>query len=388
LIDPRKNFDGLNVTINTGEACNLACKYCYENNKRPNRMTLDVAKRFIDLILNDPDPCGIVGTKDEKFNNLGLILDFIGGEPLMEVELIRGTIEHFISQAVLLNHKWAFNWRISISTNGTLLDDPAVQKFCRDYKENLSIGVSIDGCKTYHDLNRIYPDGRGSLDIIMKNWEFYREIAVDAATKSTLNKEGIPFIFDSLKFLHEDLGLKYINQNFIFEDMDLNEEDLKEIDRQFEKCVAYVHLHHDDLYWSMIDKRFLDRANTSCEDSEWCGSGLMPAVAPNGKIYPCFRWLPHSQKNVDMSVGDVFSGMYKKETFGKVRAGGHRCNITKDDKCKSCEIEKQCAYCSASCFAEYGEFKRQTHICEITKLQDKWAHIYWKEELHDQSEQS
>lgn len=377
MLPPRHNFDGLNVTINTGESCNMACKYCYEVNKRPNRTPPEIAKRFIDVILLDPDPCGIIGTKDEKFNNMGLVLDFIGGEPFMEVDLIREVVEHFITSAVLLDHRWAYNWRISISSNGTLLGDPKVQKFCRDYKENLSLGVSMDGCPAYHDLNRVFPDGSPSTPAIMKNWQFYKEIADGLSTKSTLNRDAIPYMLDNLIFLHDMLGIKFINQNFIFEDMELTDADITLLDEQMGKCVDYVYDHRDEMYWSMIDERFLDRANTANDCSEWCGSGLMPAVAPNGKIYPCFRWLPHSQPTVDMSVGDVWQGFYKKEVFRQVRENGARCNITKDDKCKTCQYEKQCAYCAAGCFAEYGEFRRQTHICEITKLQDKWAHIYW-----------
>jgi len=156
--------------------------------------------------------------------------------------------------------------------------------------------------------------------------------------------------------------------------MELNEFDLAELDYQLSLCTEYCVKHKDDLYWGMLADNFANAKPYSESDpnKSWCGSGSMPALAVDGKIYPCFRWLPHTQKaETNMSVGDCENGLCRKENFLKVR-DACRGKIT-PEKCKSCEIESACSWCIAGCYAEYGEFKRQTHICEVIKLQVKWA---------------
>ena len=132
----------------------------------------------------------------------------------------------------------------------------------------------------------------------------------------------------------------------------------------------------------MIDKPIIDKVSKRTQDyfcKGWCGSGLMPALSIDGDIYPCFRWLPHTQHSKGvMSVGNVNEGFIHKENFKKVRDGAIRANCTKDSKCLTCECEPVCAYCIGGCYAEYGDFIRTTHICEITKIQVEYARKYWK----------
>lgn len=392
MIDPRKHFEGLTCTINTTEDCNLRCKYCYEINKRPRNIDLDTCKKFINIILKDPDPCGV--KEDSQFNwiyNKGICLDFIGGDSFMNVGLLDKICEYFIKQLYLIDNEntllWRGLFRFSISTNGTLFND-RVKEFCLKYKDSLSIGISIDGCPEIHDLNRVYPNGQGSMHDIIKNWEWFsKEFPYLAQeTKATASKNTIPYLYDSLKFMHEELGINYINQNFIMEDMHLTSEDLKEFDRQMEKCVDYCLLHKNDLYWRMLDR--IEFANAHLNfGKEWnskghCGSGAMPALSIDGNIYPCFRWLSHCQSNNEFhtfKVGSISEGLNHKENFFKVREEAIRCNCTKEEKCKSCEVESACSYCIAGCYAEYGDFIRTTHICDIIKHTVKWSKKYWEE---------
>jgi uncharacterized protein len=375
------NYEGFSITFNTGEDCNLACKYCYEINKKKSVLSLDHAKRFIDLILTDNDPINAVGTKHEWILNQGLIMDFIGGDALMHPQLVEDIVKYFIRKAHLLNHKWKDRWRLSITTNGTLFDREEVRRFVEKYKENLSITVSIDGCPEIHDLNRIYVDGTGSMKTIRKWWDWYRNLYPETSTKSTLNKESIPYLFKSLKYMHEDMNLQYINQNFIFEDMQLEQSDLDELNKQMELCVNYVLEHKDDLYWSMIDERLRDSKSytENCKERPnegWCGSGAMPALSPDGKIYPCFRFLPHTQASgVDLSVGDIWNGFNRKENFVCIR-DQTREKIS-PPKCKDCEIESGCSWCIAGAYSEKGHAFRPNYICEAQKVMDKWAKHYW-----------
>ncbi len=395
MIKNRPQFQGLNVTFNTTEDCNLACKYCYEINKCKKSLDFEKAKRFIDFLIDDNDPLGIKGSpQEEKGLHLyksGLVVDFIGGDSLMNVQLVDKIMQYLMYRLYTAKTEnafyWKNHWRMSISTNGTLFSRPEVRSFCEKYQRNLCLGVSIDGSKELHDLNRVFPDGRGSMDSILENWEWYKKtFPYDSqSTKATLARASIPYLYDSLVFMHEKLGLKYINQNFIMEDTECDENDYKELDKQLKKCVEYCLSHKDEIYWSMIDKtQFADHHRS--EGSDWenegrCGSGCMPALSVDGKIYPCFRWLPHTQKenSEEMLVGDTEKGFYNKEAFEKVRIGSIRANCTKDEECRTCEYESACSYCIGGCFAEFNDFVRTTHICEITKLQCKWAKVYWNE---------
>ncbi len=383
---------GFSVTLNTTEDCNLRCKYCYEINKCPKSLSIDNAKKFLESVFQDPDPADLLNDPSPVFSTAyqkGIIFDFIGGDSLMDVDFL-DEIFIFISKYLLLkdypNKKyWKDNYVFNISTNGTLFKFEKVRNFCEKWKNVLNIGVSIDGCPEIHDLNRVYPDGRGSMEDILEWWPWYQKTFPGKAiqTKATCNRDSIPYLYESLKFMHEVLGIKYIYQNFIMEDTGCIEDDYKELDSQFKKCIEYL-LDHN-LYWSMIDYKMFALAHKSEGDSwnckGWCGSGAMPALGIDGKIYPCFRWLNHTQNSdtANFSVGDINEGFNHKENFKKVRESAYRSNCTKEEKCKNCEYESACSYCIGGCYSEFGKFRRTTYICEITKLQVKWARIYWQE---------
>jgi uncharacterized protein len=393
-----ESFQGLNVTFNTNEDCNLSCKYCYELNKKPRILSLDYAKRFIDIILSDPDPIGCIGTKDEWIINRGIILDFIGGDSFMHVDLMDEILNYFVYRVNTITpyHKWANNWRASISSNGTLFGNKKCQKFIKKWRDVLSIGISIDGCPAIHDANRIFAklgangEEIGSMATIRKWWPWLNEINphITKVTKATCSRSSIPYLFESLKFMHEELGIVYINQNFIMEATGCTEEDYKELENQLAKCREYVFNHRHEMHWSMMDEHFLKRLSNDdiSLDANWCGSGSMPALSISGNIYPCFRWLPHTQedetKAEEYRVGDVWNGFNRKESFRKVREATRR--KISPPECLVCEYEPCCAYCIGGCYSEYGCFKRTTHICEITKILAKAAEEYWR--MYDKAE--
>ncbi len=384
--------EGLNITINTTEDCNMRCKYCYEINKCARSIDFDKCKKFIDLILTDDDYLEIKDSDEYRhWWKKGLIIDFIGGDALMNVEILDKTLTYLVYKLNVTNTEhakyWRNCWRCSISSNGTLFGDSKVRNFLEKWHENISLGVSIDGCPEIHDKNRIMayrgPNGEevGSMDIILKNWEWYKKwFPLDSlGTKATCARDTIPYLYDSLVFMHETLGLKYIHQNFIMEDTGCTEEDYKILREQMQKCIDYVYEHRDDLYWSMIQKNNLCTDEFERDETKgWCGSGIMPALSIDGDIYPCFRWLPHTQhKKGIMCVGNVNDGFIHSENFKCVRNGSARCNCTRDPKCKDCEFEPACAYCIGGCYAEYGDFIRTTHICEITKIMVEYTRKYW-----------
>lgn len=120
-------------------------------------MPLEVAKRFVDMLLT-----GEKGMREyiSLEDSPAIILDFIGGEPLLETELIDQIVDYFQERAVELNHPWADNFIISICSNGVLYFDERVQKFLTKYRNRLSLSITIDGDKELHDSCRRFPDGK------------------------------------------------------------------------------------------------------------------------------------------------------------------------------------------------------------------------------------
>lgn len=395
MIPNYKEDKGFQITFNTTEDCNLRCKYCYEINKRNISLSFDYAKKFIDLICSDPNPAmlDMTNPRESFVYKDGLIADFIGGDALMNVDLVDKIMSYLIYKVYSTDNEncnaWKNHMRLSLSTNGTLFEQKKVRDFCLKWKEIISLGISIDGCPEIHDKNRIMlargPNGEeiGSMQYILKWYDWYKTNFPNEArsTKATCSKDSIPYLYDSLVYMHDKLGIVYINQNFIMEDMGCTEEDYKELCKQLYKCVDYVLAHKDDLYWRIFDEETFAKHRRS-EGDDWnrgqCGSGAMPALAIDGTIYPCFRWLPHTQRTEGcMAVGNIFEGFSHKENFLAVRNGSKRCNCTKESKCKTCEYESSCSYCIGGCYAEYGDFTRTTHICEITKIQCEFAKLYW-----------
>lgn len=386
-------FSGYNITINTTEDCNLRCKYCYEIYKRPGNIDLNTAKKFIDFIFDDPDPTNIKGERPDAYD--GLILDLIGGDALMNVDILDDIFKYVNTRWALSDKFKKHGWRASISSNGTLFCKKEVRNFCEKWQAHLSLGVSIDGCPIIHDKNRIFCDGKGSMSTILEWWPWYRKIfpVNSLETKATCNKDSISYLYESLKWMHEELGLRWINQNFIGENMNLTEEDLQELDKQLEKCCDYCLKHREDLYWSILGERFQFPRNEKYDSTfatASCGAGQMPACSIKGDLYPCFRWLPQSQgdKFAKYRIGNIY-GKLNKNLFKEVRTLARASNCTKENKCLECEYSSACVWCVAGSFAEYDDFIRQTHICEVTKLQCKWAKIYvekLKESLNENTE--
>jgi len=392
MIRDQIQHTGLNVTFNTTEDCNLRCRYCYETCKTRRGLDFDHARKFIDRLIDDPDPVGAAGTDEEKrvetFVRAGLVADFIGGDSLMDPGLVDRILSYLVMRLYSSDspnaRAWRGHWRANLSSNGTLFSRPDVRAFCEKWRENLSLGVSIDGCPALHDMNRIFPDGSGSMDSILANWEWYkRNFPFNAlSTKSTLSRASIPYLYESLVWMHETLGLKYIHQNFIMEDTGCTDSDYAELDRQMEKCVRYTLDHCDEMCWSMIGRHYADHHAVREDDknSPRCGSGNMPTLSVDGRIYPCFRWLPHTQNGKEVfAAGTAEKGLVNKDAFRAVRNGAKRGVCTKDEKCLACEYESACSYCIGGCYAEHGDFIRTTHICEITKIQCRWAKVYWNE---------
>lgn len=384
MIRNLEEFPGLNCTINTTEQCNLRCRYCYEVSKRSRNIDFELCRKFIDMVTGSQEQ---FTPMMRKLASEGMIFDFIGGDSFMDPALLERIALYITYRLNAVRHPARNRWRMSVSTNGTLFKNLEVRRFCEKWRDLLSVGVSIDGCPEIHDRYRVFPNGEGSMDKIRQWLPWYRGVfpIQSRSTKSTCSKASIPYLYESLVYMHEELGFDWINQNFIMEDTGCTEEDYKLLDRQMEKCVRYVLDHRNEMYWGMIDRQYLQRRNPDdpIPDIGRCGSGCMPCLSLDGLIYPCFRWLPISQPDgADPKIaisGDVKTGEWFPGAMDLILEKSKRSECTRDPKCLRCEYEPCCPFCIGGCYAEFGDFIRTTHICEITKLQAKWTETYWRE---------
>ena len=211
-----------NITFIVTKDCQLACKYCYlvgKNSKE--RMTWEVAKAAIDYILDH----------EEDMKEESVIWDFIGGEPFLEIDMIDKICDYLKKEKYRRNHHWFNSYRFSFSTNGINYGTDKVQRFIEKNREHLSIGITIDGTKRKHDLNRIWKtaemekgivpkpeEEKGSYDDVVKNIPLWLKQFPGAGTKVTISSADIPYIKESVLHLYS-LGIHEVNINCVFEDV-------------------------------------------------------------------------------------------------------------------------------------------------------------------------
>lgn len=230
------------LTFIVTEDCNLRCKYCYITHKASNKkMNFSVAKKFIDYVLNS-----------EMIKQHAVTLDFIGGEPLLEIELIDKICDYFKLKTYEMGISWYWNYRISICTNGVNYLDKRIQKFISKNKSKLSMTITIDGTKAKHDLQRVFPDGTGSYDVVKKNVDVWKN-QFYASTKVTFASADLKYLKDSIIELWQE-GIPEIAANVVFEDV-WKEDDDKIFEEQLRELADYILENHlfDKYQCSLFD---------------------------------------------------------------------------------------------------------------------------------------
>lgn len=338
------------VTFQVTDACNLACTYCYQINKNHNRMPFDVAKRFVDMLLDaDENSCGYISTA----NTSGVEIEFIGGEPLLEIDLISQITDYFISEMIRRQHPWATRYRLSVCSNGVLYFDPRWQAYMKRHWKNLSFSISIDGCKSLHDSCRVFPDGSGSYDLAMKGVRHFVDVLGGSmGSKMTLAPGNIEHTYEAIVGLIES-GYTDINLNCVYED-GWNDEYAAILYRELKKAADYLLEHdlYDDVQLSIFNQRmFHPKAEDDLQN--WCGGdGSMISVDYKGDIYPCIRYMESSlgDDQEPLIIGNVWDGiMTKPEQCAKVgclKAIDRRTQST--DECFYCPIAEGCSWCFPS----------------------------------------
>lgn len=141
-----------NITFQVTSGCNLRCSYCYEHHKSVERMSIETGRKVVDYILD------LYEKNESDFvnqNTQAVVLDFIGGEPLLEAELIEHICDYWFAECYRREIPLAPFTRISFATNGKLWFSPEAQHLFDKYHEMMSVTVSIDGVQELHDKYRV-----------------------------------------------------------------------------------------------------------------------------------------------------------------------------------------------------------------------------------------
>lgn len=356
------------ITFQITDDCNLCCSYCYQINKGHHKMPFEIAKTLIDELLHNDK---LIENYVKSKNSLGVILEFIGGEPLLEVDLIDQIIDYFIEQCIILHHPWVDKFRVSICSNGVLYFTPKVQEFIKKHQTHLSFSISIDGNKKLHDTCRIFPDGTGSYDLAIKAAKHYmKHYDKNLGSKMTLSIDNINYTSLALINLWEN-GYKYIHTNCVYE-KGWTIDHAKILYNELKKVADYLLNNNLEKIkgTSILNLDLNQQKNIS--DKNFCGGdGNMLAVDYKGDLYPCLRYMESSigQNQLPYIIGNINDGIgYNQQTKNMIAGLNVTYKSQSPQKCLECPVSGECGWCSALNYQEFGTInKRTTYTCLMHK---------------------
>lgn len=319
------------LCLNISHNCNLACTYCFASGGTYNdirrHMSFDVAKASIDFLVESS------GTRRN------LEVDFFGGEPMLNLEVVKKTVVYARS-IEKANNK---NFRFTITTNALKLTDEDIEYF---NKEMHNVVISIDGRKDVHNLVRKSVTGGDTFDEIIKNALNFKSKRVGQYyVRGTFTAKNLDFASDVL-FLN-DLGFDQLSiEPVVLEDgnpLAITPDDYPRILTEYERLAGeYIERRKTDKWFNFFHF-MIDFDNSPCEAKriKGCGAGCeYLAVAPNGSIYPCHRF----DGTEDMLLGNVSDGVLDEN----MRKRFFECSVLSKPECRSCWAKY---YCSGGCMA-------------------------------------
>ncbi|MGH4125431.1 MAG: thioether cross-link-forming SCIFF peptide maturase [Clostridium sp.] len=329
------------VCLNIAHDCNLRCKYCFADgegyDKQKILMSFDVAKKSIDFLI------------ENSGSRVNIEVDFFGGEPLLNMDVVKKTVDYARS----LEKQYNKNFRFTITTNATLLTPDIM-----DYLEENMVNVvlSIDGRKEVEDNIRIKINGGGTYDDILPKIKSMVEKRAKSKKqyyiRGTFTSQNLDFYKDIKHFI--DLGFKEISIEPVVLPADnplaIKKEYLEQIYDQYHKIFNEL-LKHDDVIFYHFN---IDINGGACiyKRISGCGAGFeYIAVTPEGDIYPCHQFVG----NKVFYMGNVYEGIKNKEIPTNFR----RSNLYNKPECKKCWAR---FYCSGGCQANNYNFTGDTLI--------------------------
>lgn len=348
----------------------MACKYCYLVGKNTNeRMTWPIAKQAIDYIL----------THESEMKEGSVVWDFIGGEPFIEIDLIDKICDYIKIEMYRRNHHWFNSYRFSFSTNGLNYHTTKVQDFIKKNIDHLSIGITIDGTRKKHDLNRIYKiSNKGSYDDVVKNISLWKKQFPYDGTKVTISNADIPYIKESVIHLYS-LGIHEVNINCVFEDIWKEGDDLLLEEQLLQLADAIIDGgYYKNCTCSFFSEQLGKPMDRELQNGNWCGAGMMLAVDAAGNFYPCTRFAQYSLRDKKAwIIGNIHDGIDKNKLRPFLTLD--RCTQSSQE-CIDCEVAEGCAWCQGENYDAADTptaYQRATAICKMHKARVRANNYYW-----------
>lgn len=361
------------ITFIVTQDCQLACKYCYlvgKNDK--HRMTWSIAQKAIDYILSHED----------EYIEGSVIWDFIGGEPLLEIDLIDKICDYIKTEMYARNHHWFDSYRFNITTNGVNYHTEKVQQFIARNESHISLSITIDGTEAKHDINRIFKTDTGkeigSYKSVLRNIPLWLKQFPYASTKVTISSQDILYIKESVLHLYS-LGIHEININCVFEDVWKDGDDVLFEKQLIGLADAIISKEYYKNYACSFFSEYIGKPIDATKDNKnWCGAGKMLAIDAEGRFYPCNRFVQFSLRERKARViGNVNEGIDKNKLRPFLTLD--RCTQSSSE-CIDCEVASGCAWCQGENYdaAESDTiYQRATAICKMHKARVRANNYYW-----------
>ena len=332
-------------------------------------MSFEIAKQAVDYILGNR----------LIFNEPGVVWDYIGGEPFLEIDLITQVCNYIKKEMYRLNHPWFEHYMFNFSTNGINYHEGKVQRFIEENRTHLSIGITIDGTEMKHDLNRIYKgSGRGSYKDVVKNIPLWLHQFPNEGTKVTISSQDIPYIKESVLHLYS-LGIHEVNINCVFEDVWSEGDDLIFQNQLMALGDTIIegewYKDHQCSFFSEDIGKPLDK---TLHNQNWCGAGMMLAVDAAGNFYPCTRFAAYSLRSKKpIIIGNVKDGINKNLLRPFLTLDR---TTQSQQECIDCEVASGCAWCQGENYDAADTntiYQRSTAICKMHKARVRANNYYW-----------
>ena len=325
------------LCLHIAHDCNLACQYCFaeegEYHGRRALMSFEVGKKALDFLIANSG------------NRRNLEVDFFGGEPLMNWEVVKQLVEYGRSKEKEYNK----NFRFTMTTNGVLLNDETME-YCN--REMSNVVLSLDGRKEVNDKMRPFRGGKGSYDLIVPKFQKFAEMRGDRDyyVRGTFTRHNLDFSKDVMEFA--DLGFRSMSIEPVVaapeEEYAIREEDLPQIMEEYDRLAEeYLKRKKEGRGFNFFHFNIdLNQGPCVAKRLSGCGSGTeYLAVTPWGDLYPCHQFVGQEE----FLLGNVDTGV----TNERIRDEFKLCNVYAKDKCRDCFAR---FYCSGGCAANSYNF--------------------------------
>lgn len=320
------------VLLTLTQACNLSCSYCYEKNKSSAVMTYETAIKIIDDEL---------GANDEyKY----VSLDLFGGEPLLQFELIKRIVNY------IENKVYNKAYVIFIMTNGTLVHGE-IKNWLLAHKENVVCGLSLDGTRRMHNINR-----SNSFDEI--DLKFFKDNYPNQDIKMTISVETLPYLYEGIKFCHEN-GF-FVSCNLAYGIDWGAEKNITLLEEQLKLLIDYYINNPGITPASILDSDIsligYDREN---KNRQWCGVGKHTrSYDTDGRCYPCQLFMPLSCGTDKAKKANQIQFIYDDIPLSLL-----------DEKCRECLVREICSSCYGSNYIATGNiYHKDLSLCKLKKI--------------------